>query len=337
MGGDVAIIFKIHHGGKFVRDPKLKYVDGEILKWKVYDVDRVGYFRIEKKIRSMGYFQKPKIYWLPRGSLIENGLRFIYNDDFFYEIIPLIEVFEVVHMELFIEHVVDEPEIINVPLLALENVVVSSDDEMEDINADNDGGLDEMQDANADRMADGNVLEADICDINSGDMDLGDMALGEDVSEGQGKLFNADLRHGEGLNMVGSEKRSELPTSTEHVDIVCEGEVLFQVVLENQRLHNKKEDVLEEEQGAKDANVNEFDSEAVCGQELESEFEPTTDLDGAQQSQGNDEHIQVEQAIDQIGENLRQCNDDTIEVQQPELNEQAANQSKCCDEDGQVQ
>ena len=168
-------------------------------------------------------------------------------------------------MELFIEHVVDEPEIINVPLLALENIVMSSDDEMEDINADNDGGLDEMQDANADRMADGNVLEADICDINSGDMDLGDMALGEDVSEGQGKLFNADLRHGEGLNMVGSEKRSELPTSTEHIDIVCEGEVLFTVVLENQRLHNKKEDVLEEEQGAKDANVNEFESEAVCG------------------------------------------------------------------------
>ena len=56
MGGDVAIIFKIHHGGEFVRDPKLRYVDGEILKWKVYDVDRVCYFRIEKKIRSMGYF-----------------------------------------------------------------------------------------------------------------------------------------------------------------------------------------------------------------------------------------------------------------------------------------
>ena len=108
-----------------MRDPKLRYVDGELLKWKVYDVDRVSYFKIEKKIRSMRYFQKPKIYWLPRGSSIENNLRFIYNDDFFYEIIPLIEVFEVVHIELFLEHVVDEPEINNVPLLALENIVVS--------------------------------------------------------------------------------------------------------------------------------------------------------------------------------------------------------------------
>ena len=66
-----------------MRDPKLRYVDGELLKWKVYDVDRVGYFRIKKKIRSMGYFQKPKIYWLSKGSSIENDLRFIYNDDFF--------------------------------------------------------------------------------------------------------------------------------------------------------------------------------------------------------------------------------------------------------------
>ena len=86
MGGDsVLIIFTIHHGGKFSRDSKLRYVDGETLKWKVYDIDRICFFRIEKKIKSMGYGQKAKIYWLPSGRLMKNGLRFIYNDDFIYE------------------------------------------------------------------------------------------------------------------------------------------------------------------------------------------------------------------------------------------------------------
>ena len=42
MESDVPVIFTIHHGEKFIRDPKLKYVDGEKLKWKVYDIDRLG-------------------------------------------------------------------------------------------------------------------------------------------------------------------------------------------------------------------------------------------------------------------------------------------------------
>ena len=29
----------------------------------------------------MGYGYKPKIVWLPRGTSIENGLIFMYNDD----------------------------------------------------------------------------------------------------------------------------------------------------------------------------------------------------------------------------------------------------------------
>ena len=53
-------------------------------------------------------------------------------------------------MELYLEHMVDVYEFNKVPQLEIENVVISSDDEIEDVNTDNNVEAEEMQDVNID-------------------------------------------------------------------------------------------------------------------------------------------------------------------------------------------
>ena len=86
------------------------YIDGEILRWKVYDLDRLGYFRIVKKISSLGYTNNFKIYWLSRGSSLENGLKFMYNDDFIHDMLEVFSMFDLFHMDLCVEHAINELE-----------------------------------------------------------------------------------------------------------------------------------------------------------------------------------------------------------------------------------
>ena len=133
MKSDVPVIFTIHHGGKFIRNPKLKYVDGEKLKWKVYDIDRLGYFRIMKKLRSMGYAGNVKVYWLPSGHSVENGLKFMFNDAFIYDLLVVSKVFDKLYMELYVEHAVDVPKVIEGPRLLMDTVTISSDEEMREV------------------------------------------------------------------------------------------------------------------------------------------------------------------------------------------------------------
>ena len=78
-------------------------MDGDILKWKVYDINKLGYFRIVKKIRTMGYGNKQKTYWSPSGSSLENRLKFMYNDDFIVDMLVVNKVFDVVKMELYLK------------------------------------------------------------------------------------------------------------------------------------------------------------------------------------------------------------------------------------------
>ena len=53
---------RIHHGGVFVRDPILRYSNGEVDDFPVYDVDKFGYFRVLKMVTWLGYAHIPKIY-----------------------------------------------------------------------------------------------------------------------------------------------------------------------------------------------------------------------------------------------------------------------------------
>ena len=172
MESDVPVIFTIHHGGKFIRDPKLKYVNGEKLKWKVYDIDRLGYFRIMKKLRSMGYAGNVKVYSLPSGHSVENGLKFMFNDAFIYDLLVVSKVFDKLYMELYVEHAVDVPEIIQDPILLMYKETISSDD-------------DELGDVVGDHVeeAEGKAL-GDICDLT----------MGEHLNVEQSRLVNVDLK-----------------------------------------------------------------------------------------------------------------------------------------------
>ena len=76
----ISIRLKIYYGGNFVRDPKLRYVGAEKYEWLLYDVDRLSYFRIIKKVTALGYGHNPKIYWLPKGKDFDNGLLYMFDD-----------------------------------------------------------------------------------------------------------------------------------------------------------------------------------------------------------------------------------------------------------------
>ena len=154
------------------------YVVGEILRWKVYDLDRLGYFRIMKKIISLGYMNNFKIYWLPRGSALENGLKFMYNDDFIHDMLEVSSMFDVFHMDLYVEHAIDEPEIIEGPRLLSDKMIISSDEEMGEVDADN-------------------VEESEI----EGGGDVCDLTEAEHFIEGQSRVVNVELMESDEINV----------------------------------------------------------------------------------------------------------------------------------------
>ena len=53
---------RIHHGGVFVRDPVLRYSNGEVNDFPIYDIDKLHFFRIVKMVGLLGYAHIPKIY-----------------------------------------------------------------------------------------------------------------------------------------------------------------------------------------------------------------------------------------------------------------------------------
>ena len=46
---------RIHHGGRFVRDPALRYVNGDVDLFPLYDIDKLHYFRIVDMVSVLGY------------------------------------------------------------------------------------------------------------------------------------------------------------------------------------------------------------------------------------------------------------------------------------------
>ena len=51
---DLTLIFEIHHGGKFVRNPNLVYLRGSNYFYDKVDPDRLSYFEIRDICCSLG-------------------------------------------------------------------------------------------------------------------------------------------------------------------------------------------------------------------------------------------------------------------------------------------
>ena len=109
----VSIIFKIYHVGNFVRDPKLRYLGRKKYEWLFYDVDRLSYFRIIKKVIALGYGHNPKIYWLPKGKDFDNGLLFVFDDSAIYKMMEIAKEKSKYVFDLYLDHLVDIPTLVS--------------------------------------------------------------------------------------------------------------------------------------------------------------------------------------------------------------------------------
>ncbi|PKI61651.1 hypothetical protein CRG98_017963 [Punica granatum] len=73
----------LHRGGKFVSEPHLKYVGGEIEAWEMVDIDKLSITELEYYFQQHGYNidSYKKVYWLESGFEFEDGLRVFETDE----------------------------------------------------------------------------------------------------------------------------------------------------------------------------------------------------------------------------------------------------------------
>ncbi|OWM67457.1 hypothetical protein CDL15_Pgr028320 [Punica granatum] len=73
----------LHHGGKFVSEPHLKYVGGETDAWEMVDIDKLSITELQYYFQQHGYNIESykKVYWLEYGFNLEDGLRVLETDE----------------------------------------------------------------------------------------------------------------------------------------------------------------------------------------------------------------------------------------------------------------
>ena len=118
----------------------------------------------------MGYANNVKIYQLPNECLVENSLKFMYNDAFIHDIFAMSKEFKKVHMELYVEQVVDVPEVIEGPRLLMGKVTISFDEEMGEVSGEH---VEEVEEKSG----------GDICDLR----------VGKDINREHSNLVTMDI------------------------------------------------------------------------------------------------------------------------------------------------
>ncbi|XP_031405749.1 uncharacterized protein LOC116214489 [Punica granatum] len=73
----------LHHGGKFVSEPHLKYIEGETNAWEMVDIDKLSITELQYYFQQHGYNIESykKVYWLEYGFNLEDGLRVLETDE----------------------------------------------------------------------------------------------------------------------------------------------------------------------------------------------------------------------------------------------------------------
>ena len=72
-------------------------------------MDRLSYFRIVKKVMSLGYVQQPKIYWLPKGKTFANGLQYMYDDSPIHTMSIIAKERSNYIFKLYLDHLINVP------------------------------------------------------------------------------------------------------------------------------------------------------------------------------------------------------------------------------------
>ena len=107
-------IIRFHYEGRFVGEgSNLKYVN-ETVDDLTFDPDKVSFFELMNVCENAGFMNIRRIFYLIPGRTIGDGLRLVWDDDTTLDMIGYMLDYGVV--DIFIDHGIDEPEIIlNLP------------------------------------------------------------------------------------------------------------------------------------------------------------------------------------------------------------------------------
>jgi len=110
LGGD-SIILHLHHGGKFVKERKLKYEGGSYRIIEHVDVDRLSYFELKGiACEKIGYAGLLDFFYVIFGCSMESGLRRLFTDEESIEMLKHCMGKKEIHV--YTIHEVGEPELL---------------------------------------------------------------------------------------------------------------------------------------------------------------------------------------------------------------------------------
>jgi hypothetical protein len=165
----------IHHGGVVQHNPSLQYVGGLKDEIKNYDIDFLLAWEIEDVVRDLGYVNDLRYWFKMDDNDVEELGKPLTNDEQVVDFLNIVEVYGLTSVHIYVEHRVDEPDIVGEVLFL---PPPEGDDEG---NSEGDTGL-------------GNAEE---------DAGLGDAGLGN--AEGDAGLGNAEGDAGLGNATVDAE------------------------------------------------------------------------------------------------------------------------------------
>ncbi|WVZ26613.1 hypothetical protein V8G54_005157 [Vigna mungo] len=123
LGGAVEFEVVFHHGGKILKDVKLKYEGGETSRF-TFDPNVWSYFVIVSVVKSLGYHDFKELWYSVGGaSVLDDKLECLCDDTAAMHVVNLARLNGEAHV--FVTHLVDEAEVIH--------MVIGVDDDEEQV------------------------------------------------------------------------------------------------------------------------------------------------------------------------------------------------------------
>ncbi|KAK8609691.1 hypothetical protein V6N13_093107 [Hibiscus sabdariffa] len=138
MGGVKEYWMHLHVGGKFVRDPYVRYVGGTLVSIRE-DPDTISYWEVKKIIQNHLCFNSIEIIYFhePYSGRLQDNLRVLWDDTSTIAMLNYWEKFGFI--DIYVEHKVDTPIFKEGILLLTDGVEVEVNDATEDANVEVEG------------------------------------------------------------------------------------------------------------------------------------------------------------------------------------------------------
>ncbi|MED6179086.1 hypothetical protein PIB30_113915, partial [Stylosanthes scabra] len=118
--GDMYVVAIYHHGGEFVRHPngELEYANGNVDRLDDYelDIDKLNFRDLKTLCESLGYRSFKDLFWYDiTAPELETGLNKITGDEGIRELIDWLRDNMEKEFHIYIEHVVNQPILADMP------------------------------------------------------------------------------------------------------------------------------------------------------------------------------------------------------------------------------